>query len=75
MMLIKLNDRAVRVYMATAKYRARPDWKSCTGRITQYSRDRSVADVVWNGTHSFDRVSVDLIEPATLKETDQLARM
>jgi hypothetical protein len=63
-MLIKLNDRGVRVYRATPKYRARLDWKSRTGRIARYSRDDSVADVVWNGTHSFDRISVDLIEPA-----------
>jgi hypothetical protein len=73
MMLIKLNDRGIRVYMATAKYRARLDWKSRTGRITKYSRDRSVVDVIWNGTHSFDRVSIDLIEPATSKEIRQLA--
>jgi hypothetical protein len=68
MMLIKLNDRGVRAYMATggAKYyQARPDWQSRTGRIAMYSRDRSVAYVVWNGTRSLDRVSVDLIEPAT----------
>jgi hypothetical protein len=64
MMLIKPNDRGVRVYMATRKYRARPDWKSRTGRIAKYSRDRSVADVVWNGTRSFHCISVDLIEPA-----------
>ena len=66
-MLIKLNDRGVRVYMATggAQYRPRPDWKSRTGIIEKYSRDRSLAYVVWNGNHTFDRVSVDLIEPVT----------
>jgi hypothetical protein len=69
-MLIKLNDRGVRVYMASggAAYRPRPDWESRIGRLARYSRDRSHAYIVWNGTHSFDRVSVALIEPATLKE-------
>jgi hypothetical protein len=56
------------VYMATGgahyRKRTRPDWRSRTGRIAKYSRDRSLAYVVWNGTHSFDLVSVDLIEPA-----------
>jgi hypothetical protein len=69
-MLIKLNDRGVRVYMASggAAYRPRPDWERRIGRLARYSRDRSHAYIVWNGTHSFDRVSVALIEPATLKE-------
>jgi hypothetical protein len=73
-MLVKLNDKGVRVYMASggAQWRARPDWPSRTGKIAKYSRDRSLAYVVWNGRRSFDRVSVDLIETATLKETDQL---
>jgi hypothetical protein len=66
-MLIKLNDRGVRAYMATggAQYRPRLDWQNRTGRIASYSRDRSHAYVVWNGTHSPDRVSVALIEPVT----------
>ena len=66
-MLIKLNDRGVRVYMTTggAQYRARPDWKGRTGIIQKYSRDRSLAYVVWNGNQSSDRVSVNLIEPVT----------
>ena len=66
-MLIKLNDKGVRAYMASggARYRPKPDWQSRSGRIVKYNRDRSVAYVVWNGNRSFDRVSVDLIEPAT----------
>jgi hypothetical protein len=65
-MLVKLNDRGVRVYMASggAQYRPRQDWQSRTGTIAKYSRDRSLAYIVWNGTHSFDRVSLALIEPA-----------
>jgi hypothetical protein len=67
-MLIKLNDKGVRVYLATggASYRRpRLDWQNRTGRIANYSRDRSHAYVVWSGTHSFDRVSVALIEPCS----------
>jgi hypothetical protein len=65
-MLIKLNDRGVRVYTASggAQYRPRLDWQNRTGRIASYSRDRSIAYVVWNGNRSFDPVSVALIEPA-----------
>jgi len=41
------------------------DWQSRTGRVAKYSRDRSLAYVVWDGNRTFDRVSVRLIEPAT----------
>jgi hypothetical protein len=64
-MLIKLNDRGVRAYTTSggaAYRRSRPDWQSRTGRIEKYSRDRSYAYVIWNGRHSADRISVDLIE-------------
>ena len=65
-MLIKLNDKGVRVYMSSRyRYRTPLDWQSRTGRVTKYSRNRSIAYVVWNGNRSFDRISVDLIEPAT----------
>ena len=66
-MLIKLNERGVRVHMASggAAYRHRPDWQSRTGRIVKYSRDRSHAYVIWSGRRSFERVSVDLIEPCS----------
>ena len=67
MMLIKLNDKGVRAYMASGRthYRNALDWQSRTGRIVKYSRNRAVAYVVWNGRSSFDPVSVDVIEPAT----------
>jgi len=76
-MLIKLNDRGVRVYMASggAPYRPRADWPSRTGRIARYSRDRSLAYVMWDGTHCFDRVSVGLIEPATPQASAQASPM
>ena len=66
-MLIKLNDRGARVYMASGRtqYRTPLDWQSRTGRIVKYSRNRSIAYVVWNGRCSPDRVLVGLIEPAT----------
>ena len=65
-MLIKLNDKGVRVYTSSRYRRLNPlDWQSRTGRVTKYSRNRSIAYVVWNGNRSFDRISVDLIEPAT----------
>lgn len=53
--------------MATggAKYRHRLYWQSRTGTIAKYSRDRAFAYVVWNGNQSCDRVSVNLIEPAS----------
>jgi hypothetical protein len=63
-MLIKLNDKGVRVY-TSSRHRNPFDWQSRTGRVAKYSPDHSVAYVVWNGRRSFDRVSVDLIEPAT----------
>ena len=68
-MLIRLNERGVRAYMASggAAYRGRThvDWQSRTGRVAKYSRDRSLAYVVWDGNRTFDRVSVRLIEPAS----------
>jgi hypothetical protein len=69
-MLVKLNERGVRAYMASggAKYRRRADWQSRTGRIASYTRDRSHAYVIWNGRHSPDPVSVDLIEPCSFAQ-------
>jgi len=65
-MLIKLNDKGVRVYMSSRYRRLNPlDWQSRTGRVAKYSPDRAIAYIVWGGRRSFDRVSVDLIEPAT----------
>jgi hypothetical protein len=66
-MLVKLNERGVRAYMASggAASRRHVDWQSRTGRVVKYSRDRSHAYVIWNGNHTSDRVSVDLIEPCS----------
>ena len=64
-MLVKLNERGVRAYMAPAGARPRADWQSRTGRVVKYSRDRSHAYVIWNGRHSWERTSVDLIEPCS----------
>ena len=64
-MLVKLNDKGVRVYSSSTRYRNPLDWQSRTGRVAKYSRDRSLAYVVWDGNRTFDRVSVRLIEPAT----------
>jgi len=66
-MLVKLNERGVRAYMASggARYSRRADWQSRTGRIASYSRDRSHANVIWSGRRSPDPVSVDLIEPCS----------
>jgi hypothetical protein len=67
MMMIKLNDKGVRGYMAMggSKYRPRLDWQSRTGTVAKFSRDRAFAYVVWNGNQSCDRVSVNLIEPTS----------
>ena len=66
MMLIKLNNKGVRVYMSGRyRYRTPLDWQSRTGRVAKHSTDRAIAYVLWSGRRSFDRISVDLIEPAT----------
>jgi hypothetical protein len=69
MMLIKLNDKGVRVYMACSRthYRTAQDWQARIGRIEKYSRNRSIAYVVWSGNRSCDRVPIRLIEPTTLE--------
>jgi len=66
-MLIKLNDKGVRAYMAHGRtqYRGALDWQGRIGRVEKYSRNRSIAYVVWSGNRSCDRVSVRLIEPAS----------
>jgi len=66
-MLVKLNERGVRAYMASggAGYRRHADWQSRTGQISKYSRDRLHAYVIWKGNRSWDRVLVDLIEPCS----------
>ena len=73
-MLIKLNDKGVRVYTSSRYRRLNPlDWQSRTGRIVKYSRNGWIAYVVWSGRRSFDRVSVELIEPATPEALIQFA--
>jgi len=70
--LIKLNDKGVRVYEGGSRYRRYRtplDWQNRTGTVATYSRDRSFAHVLWNGRSSYDRVLVDLIEPASSEET------
>jgi len=47
-----------------AQYRAKLDWQNRTGKFIKYSRDRSIAYVIWEGIRTFDRVSVNLIEAA-----------
>ena len=65
-MLIKLNDKGVRVYSSRLYQTRTPlDWRSRIGRVAMYSRNRSFAYVVWNGRRSCDRILVDLIEPAS----------
>jgi hypothetical protein len=72
--LIKLNDKGVRVYLTNVGgvQRAQPDWRGRTGKVVNYSRDRSLAYVVWDGNRSVDRVPVSLIEPADRRNFDQI---
>jgi hypothetical protein len=69
-MLIRLNEKGVRAYTASGGVQKRnhADWQSRTGRITSYSHDRSHAYVIWNGRHTCDRVSVNLIEPCSFAQ-------
>jgi hypothetical protein len=71
---IKLNDKGVRAYRSTggAQYRAKPEWRGRTGKVVKYSRDRSVAYVIWDGNRTFDRVPVNLLEPAEDCRSGQL---
>jgi hypothetical protein len=65
--LIKLNEKGVRAYKASGGAICRPkqrEWRNRIGKVAKYSRDRSLAYVIWDGTRSFDRVPIYLIEPA-----------
>jgi hypothetical protein len=66
MWVIKLNEKGVRAYKSTggAQHRAKPEWRNRTGKVIKYSRDRLLAYVIWDGNRTFDRVPVNLIEPA-----------
>ena len=69
-MMIKLNDKGLRAYMAAggSKNRPRLDWQSRIGIVAKYSRNRAFAYVVWNGNQSCDRVPIILIESAGLSQ-------
>jgi len=38
-------------------------WAGRLGRLVKYNKNRSIAYVIWDGNRSFERVSVELIEP------------
>ncbi len=63
--LIRLNEKGVRAYMARggSKHRQSGRWEGRIGWITKYSKDGSLACVIWHGNRSPDRVPVNLIEP------------
>jgi hypothetical protein len=63
--LIKLNEKGIRAYKSTggAPHRAKLDWQNRTGKVVKYSRDRSIAYVIWDGRRTSDLVSVKIIEP------------
>jgi len=64
--LIRLNEKGLRAYTARggSKHRRSGSWEGRIGRILNYSKDRSLACVVWHGNRSPDRVPVTLLEPA-----------
>jgi hypothetical protein len=63
--LVRLNEKGVRAYTSRAgsKHGSRMNWPERVGKIIKYNRGRSLAYVLWDGTRTFDRVPVDLIEP------------
>ncbi len=63
--LIRLNEKGIRAYMSRggSTHGSRLNWPDRVGRVVKYNRARSLAYVIWDGTRSFDRVSVELIEP------------
>jgi hypothetical protein len=73
--LIRLNEKGVRAYMARGGSKHRPSgrWKGRIGRITNYSKDGSLACVIWHGNRSPDRVPVNLIEPCRPVSNEALA--
>ena len=69
---IKLNEKGVRAYMSSggAAYRHKLlEWSKRTGKVAKYSRDRSLAYVMWDGTRTFDRVPVNLLESVSTRTT------
>ncbi len=63
--LIRLNEKGIRVYNSTggSKRAANVCWAGRLGKLVKYSKNRSIAYVIWDGNRSFERVSVELIEP------------
>jgi len=70
--LIRLNEKGVRAYSARGGSRHRQSgcWEGRIGRIVNYSKDRSLACVIWHGNRSPDRVPVTLLEPYTHPDRD-----
>jgi hypothetical protein len=63
--MIRLTEKGIRAYTSRggSTHGSRMQWADRLGRIAKYNRDRSLAYVIWDGTRTFDRVSVELIEP------------
>ena len=61
--LIRLNEKGIRAYMARggSKHRRSGCWEGRIGRIVNYSKDRSLACVIWHSNRSLDRVPVTLL--------------
>lgn len=64
--LVRLNEKGIRAYMSRggSTHGSRLNWQDRVGMIVKYNRNRSLAYVIWDGTRTFDRVSVELIELA-----------
>jgi hypothetical protein len=63
--LIQLNEKGICAYTSRggSTHASSMCWAGRLGRVVKYNRDRSLAYVIWDGNRSFDRVSVELIEP------------
>jgi len=63
--LIRLNEKGVRGYTAAGGSRrgSRTRWAGRVGELIKYNKNRSIAYVIWEGNRSYERVSVELIEP------------
>jgi hypothetical protein len=74
--LIRLNEKGIRAYTASGGSARGPsvNWGDRIGKLVKFNRARSIAYVIWAGTRSFDRVSVELIERCGVGSTaDQVA--
>ena len=63
--LIRLNEKGVRGYTAAGGSRrgSSTRWAGRVGELIKYNKNRSIAYVIWEGNRSYERVSVELIEP------------